>query len=879
MGLLQSFRAWQSGRAVNKSLNLKNPQLAFLIDAMTGGRNSIEGREYAAHIWVYRAANIWGGACRCPIVGYTPKRNGDEDAADLPFILRSPNADESFDELAELAFIHLAIDGRAMMLVDDGEWQGRGEPTSIRLVAPGAMRLDRDDVDYLGRIRNWRLRVGGVERNIAPESVVYVRLPSPYKMGMWQSPIDALRDTVDADAAARRHNSYLMRQHGRIPGVISYDDDLTEDELRRRSSLFHELYGSAEAAGKWLHVVKTKVQQMSVSPKDMDWEAGLRLFREEVASAYNIPPVMAGILDKATYSNFEQADRALVESCLMPLQSRMVNAINKQLLERAGINVRIRYDAENYYAALQESEKDRYEKYERLVKNLVTPEQAAKLTGVDLGDVNDAHRILWTPTSLVPAIVPDTQDAAPSASPVSGPVQDQALNGAQVSSLLEILDKISSGSLTPEGAVAVIMVAFPTVDESEARKIVAGAIKQAMPEQAAKLLAGAVTRAEKDKTNFPKSGDDKKVSLSNSNFSQFDYAYALDIRENHPDVWSKGGNIRGNSAFTNWGKAREGSDSDAILDWIREREAWAARHNDNKNIEGVVALMKWGVVGSIGMAQMKSVINGAKKKSAGEDARTEALRSAVWRAQMSRRLPYEKRMQKAAKKYLFDLRVAALSNLDGLIAGAKSVSGRALPGSGEIAAKLIDSGWDRELVERMTPIMLAAGTAAAMRLLEDLKLGADAFSEAAVTELIRGQSVLLPRVNENTRDALAKSAQELIDAVGQGENIDDVADRLRSTVRDVFAGSEARATTIARTEIGRAMEGARFVQLKQAGVATKVWISSRDTEVRDLHRSIDGEEVPVDQPFSNGLMYPMDPAGSAAQTVNCRCTAETGSFE
>lgn len=816
MGLLQSFRAWQSGRAVNKILNLKNPQIAFLIDAMTGGRNSIEGREYAAHIWVYRAANIWGGACRCPIVGYTPARNGEEQEADLPFILRSPNADESFDELAELAFIHLAIDGRAMMLVDDGEWQGRGEPTSIRLVAPGAMRLDRDDVDYLGRIRNWRLRVGGAERNIAPESVVYVRLPSPYKMGMWQSPIDALRDTVDADAAARRHNSYLMRQHGRIPGVISYDDDLTEDELRRRSNLFHELYGSAEAAGKWLHVVKTKVQQMSVSPKDMDWEAGLRLFREEVASAYNIPPVMAGILDKATYSNFEQADRALVESCLMPLQSRMANAINKQLLERAGINVRIRYDAENYYAALQESEKDRYEKYERLVKNLVTPEQAAKLTGVDLGEVQDVHRISWTQSSLVPASVEPPQ-------PVQPPQQ---------TSLREFV-----------------------------------------------VLPQVVERADKDKTNFPKAGDDKKVSLSNSNFSQFDYSYALDIRENHPDVWSKGGNIRGNSAFTNWGKAREGSDSEAILDWIREREAWAARHNDNKNIEGVVALMKWGVVGSIGMSQMKSVINEAKKKSAGEDARTEALRSAVWRAQMSRRLPYEKRMQKAAKKYLFDLRVAALSNLDGLIAGAKSVSGRALPGSSEIAAKLIDSGWDKELVERMTPIMLAAGTAAAQRLLEDLKLGADAFSEAAVAELIRGQSVLLPRVNESTRNALAKSAQELIDAVGQGENIDDVADRLRSTVRDVFAGSEARATTIARTEIGRAMEGARFVQLKQAGVATKVWISSRDTEVRDLHRSIDGEEVPVDRPFSNGLMYPMDPAGSAAQTVNCRCTAEAGSFE
>lgn len=115
-------------------------------------------------------------------------------------------------------------------------------------------------------------------------------------------------------------------------------------------------------------------------------------------------------------------------------------------------------------------------------------------------------------------------------------------------------------------------------------------------------------------TDFPKKGDNKKVSLRNSNYKQFDYAFALDLRTNHPDIWRKGGNIRGNSAFTNWGKVRLGKSSASLDKWIREREAWAARHHNNYLLAGVVAQLKWGVIGSRGMSYMKNLINEQKNK-------------------------------------------------------------------------------------------------------------------------------------------------------------------------------------------------------------------------------------------------------------------------
>lgn len=122
-------------------------------------------------------------------------------------------------------------------------------------------------------------------------------------------------------------------------------------------------------------------------------------------------------------------------------------------------------------------------------------------------------------------------------------------------------------------------------------------------------------------TDFPNKGDDKKISLRNSEHPQFDRAWAERLKSDHPDVWRAGGNIRGNEAFNLWGKARDGSETEAVLDWIKEREAWIARHFQDgaqfksgksptlSSIAGVVAQIKWGTIGTLGEGKMKEVVN------------------------------------------------------------------------------------------------------------------------------------------------------------------------------------------------------------------------------------------------------------------------------
>ena len=111
---------------------------------------------------------------------------------------------------------------------------------------------------------------------------------------------------------------------------------------------------------------------------------------------------------------------------------------------------------------------------------------------------------------------------------------------------------------------------------------------------------------------------------------------------------------------------------------------------------------------------------------------------------------------------------------------------------------------------------------------------------------------------------------ELRKALEGGYTIKEFADLIRS--QEWLVGSTERAMTIARTEVNSTYEQANAdYRTADPDVVGKEWSSSQDDAVRDSHM-IDGEKQRLDDEFSNGLLYPCDPAGPAEEVINCRCT-------
>lgn len=179
--------------------------------------------------------------------------------------------------------------------------------------------------------------------------------------------------------------------------------------------------------------------------------------------------------------------------------------------------------------------------------------------------------------------------------------------------------------------------------------------------------------------------------------------------------------------------------------------------------------------------------------------------------------------------------------------------------------------WGREEFERLqAQAVKAAPAARKFRALSDrIKTWASRYAALKVSYL-----------TEATRRAIGAAITEGLLA---NEDTREIARRIRETYErwaeppDDSEIDVPRSYRIARTEAGSAMnfavqEAGRQARDEFQMTIVKTWISSRDDRVRESHRQLDGETVGLEDRFSNGLLYPLDPdATDASEVVNCRC--------
>lgn len=122
-------------------------------------------------------------------------------------------------------------------------------------------------------------------------------------------------------------------------------------------------------------------------------------------------------------------------------------------------------------------------------------------------------------------------------------------------------------------------------------------------------------------------------------------------------------------------------------------------------------------------------------------------------------------------------------------------------------------------------------------------------------------------------------ANNISRGMAQGSSYAEIARNIeRGMIGDyskVNGGAMYDAYRIARTEGHRITNAATHdaqIKAKDAGAdVVKQWDAAMDRRTRKSHARVDGEIREIDDTFSNGLMYPGDSAGSAAEVINCRC--------
>lgn len=154
------------------------------------------------------------------------------------------------------------------------------------------------------------------------------------------------------------------------------------------------------------------------------------------------------------------------------------------------------------------------------------------------------------------------------------------------------------------------------------------------------------------------------------------------------------------------------------------------------------------------------------------------------------------------------------------------------------------------------------------------------YNETTAARLLKKKPKMLPEWKIDEKKDYKWNRQKVENCITQGiiqgEGIDQITDRLTDAL---ITTNENRMRTFARTSMTGAQNAGRQEQMEEAedmGIKVKKrWVATLDSRTRDTHQELDGQEVPINEPFhvdGMEIMFPGDPSAEPELVYNCRCS-------
>lgn len=164
-------------------------------------------------------------------------------------------------------------------------------------------------------------------------------------------------------------------------------------------------------------------------------------------------------------------------------------------------------------------------------------------------------------------------------------------------------------------------------------------------------------------------------------------------------------------------------------------------------------------------------------------------------------------------------------------------------------------------------------------LTNNYKLSFSLMNAQTVALLQQGKSPILPVLSVQKRKTTKwvndKIRREVAAGMLQGESVQKISRRLTNVTNMSKTAAIRNARTACTCAENTGRQTAYEEAAKQGLELKKRWLCTVDARTRSSHAHLDGELVPYNKPFSNGLRFPGDPQGRPEEVYNCRCTMVT----
>lgn len=408
-------------------------------------------------------------------------------------IRKRPNAWQSAYEFWQLIAFWTALHGNAYArIVGDNRWWF----SELRPMHPTRVRVyRRDDYSVFYEFLNDK---GKWERLDGSEVIHWRWLSDNGLVGL--APVELCATSIGLARRLDQAATAYWNNSGRPDMVVETDEKIPEEAVAALRAAMAEVYGGPTNRGKT--AVMPKKTKLKVIEQNTMEQAQFQELRDailaDVCRCWGVPSTLLGDHRMARWSNVEQEHLSAQVWCLLPWQRRLEGPLDMQLQPVYGEDIYCKLDNRGLLRADTASRVSLYQSLWNM--GAISPNElrdledlpllaspAADETFVQLGfsTLDNAAAQAATPADQAAAAPADAAVAAepsvdsstdPLAAAASGAdLAATALNGAQVTALLEVLGQISAGTLDKDAAVALITSAFPTIAAELAQQMVAGA--------------------------------------------------------------------------------------------------------------------------------------------------------------------------------------------------------------------------------------------------------------------------------------------------------------------------------------------------------------------------------------------------------------------
>jgi HK97 family phage portal protein len=327
--------------------HIKASRTARLIQIEGTGRARWTPRDYAAlaregylsNAIVHRAVRLVAeNVAAAPLLAY--EGAAVRDRHPLLNLLDRPNPRQERAGFLEAICAHLLLAGNAYI-----EAVAVPDTTDVRELY--ALRPDRMRVvpGADGWPQAYEYAIGGrtlrFDQGAALPPILHLAQFHPLDDHYGLSALEAAAVAVDTHNAAAHWNKALLDNAARPSGALVFAAGegavLSEGQFARLKRELEEQFQGARNAGRPLLLEGgLDWKAMSLSPKDMDFLEAKHAAAREIALAFGVPPMLLGIPGDNTYSNYQEANRAFFRTTVLPLASRMVDALAQWLAPAFG---------------------------------------------------------------------------------------------------------------------------------------------------------------------------------------------------------------------------------------------------------------------------------------------------------------------------------------------------------------------------------------------------------------------------------------------------------------------------------------------------------------------------------------------------------------